>query len=41
MLLRWEERGTILVVSVSGHTDLHRRLALALAARLELVLPAK
>lgn len=41
MLLRWEERGTILVVSVSGHTDLDRRLALALAARLELVLPAK
>ena len=41
VLLRWEERGTILVVSVSGHSDLHRRLVLALAAHLELVPPGK
>jgi hypothetical protein len=38
-LLRWRERGTIMVVSVSGHTDLHRRLVLALAAHLALVPP--
>jgi hypothetical protein len=38
-LLRWRERGTTMAVSVTGHTDLHRRLVLALAARLELVRP--
>ena len=41
MLLRWEERNAILVVSVSGQTDLHRRLVLALADHLELVQPGK
>ena len=38
-LLRWRERGTTMAVSVTGHTDLQRRLVLALAARLELVRP--
>lgn len=38
-LLRWRERGTVMAVSVTGHTGLHRRLVLALAARLELVRP--
>ena len=40
VLLRWRERGTIVAVSVSGHTDPYRRLALGLAAHLELVPPA-
>jgi hypothetical protein len=39
VLLRWRERGTVLAVSVSGHTDPYRRLAQALAAHLELVPP--
>jgi hypothetical protein len=38
-LLRWRERGTTMAVSVTGHSGLHRRLVLALAARLELVPP--
>jgi hypothetical protein len=41
VLLRWEERGTILVVSVSGNSGLHRRLVVTLADHLELVLPGK
>jgi hypothetical protein len=40
LLLRWRERGTVLALSVSGRTDPYRRLALALAAQLELVAPA-
>ena len=40
-LVRWRERGTIMVVSVSGHSDLHRRLVLALAAHVQLVPPGK
>jgi hypothetical protein len=40
VLLRWRERGTVLAVSVSGRTDPYRRLALALAAHLEVVAPA-
>jgi hypothetical protein len=40
VLLRWRERGAVVAVSVSGHTDPYRRLALGLAARLELVPPA-
>ena len=39
VLLRWRERGTIMTLSVSGHTDLYRRLALGLAGHLELVPP--
>ena len=37
VLVRWRERGTVLVVSISGRGDLHRRLILAVAAHLELV----
>jgi hypothetical protein len=40
LLLRWRERGAVLALSVSGRTAPYRRLALALAARLELVAPA-
>jgi hypothetical protein len=40
LLLRWRERGTVMALSVSGHADPYRRLALALAAHLELVPPA-
>jgi hypothetical protein len=40
LLLRWRERGTVMALSVSGRTDPYRRLALALAAHLELVAPA-
>jgi hypothetical protein len=40
LLLRWWERGTVMALSVSGHTDPYRRLALRLAADLELVAPA-
>ena len=41
VLLRWEERGTILVVSVSGNSGLHQRLVVTLADHLELVPPGK
>jgi hypothetical protein len=37
VLLRWEERGTVLVVSVSGSSGLHRRLVVTLADHLDLV----
>jgi hypothetical protein len=37
VLLRWRERGLVMAVSVNGHSDLNRRLVLALAAHLELV----
>jgi hypothetical protein len=40
LLLRWRERGTVMAVSVSGHSVLHRRVVLAVAAHLELVPPA-
>jgi hypothetical protein len=40
VLLRWRERGTVMALSVSGRTEPSRRLALALAAHLELVAPA-
>jgi hypothetical protein len=39
ILVRWEERATILVLSVSGDTGLHRRLVVTLADHLELVPP--
>jgi hypothetical protein len=41
LLVRWQERGTIMAVSVTGHLATHRRLVLALAAHLELVPPSK
>jgi hypothetical protein len=41
LLVRWQERGTIMAVSVTGHLAAHRRLVLALAAHLELVPPSK
>jgi hypothetical protein len=40
VLLRWRERGVVMVVSVSGNTDLNRRLVQALAAHLALVPPS-
>jgi hypothetical protein len=39
LLLRWRERGVTMALSVSGSTDLHRRLVLRLAEHLELVQP--
>ena len=39
LLVRWQERGTIMAVSMTGHLAAHRRLVLALAAHLELVPP--
>jgi hypothetical protein len=41
LLVRWQERGTTMAVSVTGHLAAHRRLVLALAAHLELVPPGK
>jgi hypothetical protein len=41
VLLRWRERGTILVVSVTGNSGLHQRLVVALAEHLNLVRPDK
>ncbi|HZD75265.1 MAG TPA: hypothetical protein VE776_15470 [Actinomycetota bacterium] len=41
ILLRWEEEATILVVSVSGDSELHQRLVVTLANHLELVPPGK
>jgi hypothetical protein len=37
VLLRWRERGTVMALSVTGRSDLHRRVVLALAAHLEVV----
>jgi hypothetical protein len=41
VLVRWRERNTFLVVSISGRGDLHRRLILAVAAHLALVPPGR
>ena len=41
VLLRWRERGVVMVVSVYGHTDLSRRLVLALATHVKPVLPKR
>jgi hypothetical protein len=41
VLLRWREQGMVMAVSVNGHSDLNRRLVLALAEHLELVRPGK
>jgi hypothetical protein len=40
VLLRWRERGVVMAVSLHGHTELNRRLVMALAAHMELVLPS-
>ena len=39
VLLRWRERGVVMVVSVYGHTDRARRLVLALVTHVKPVLP--
>jgi hypothetical protein len=39
LLLRWRERGMVMALSVSGHTDPYRRLLLGLAEHLDLVAP--
>jgi hypothetical protein len=39
--VRWREEAAVMAVSVTGHTDLERRLVLALAAHLELVPPGR
>jgi hypothetical protein len=41
VLVRWRDRGTFLVVSISGRGDLQRRLVLAVAAHLEMVPPGR
>jgi hypothetical protein len=41
VLLRWRERGVVMVVSVYGHTALNRRLVLALAAHVKPVSPRR
>jgi len=41
VLLRWRERGVVMVVSVYGHTDLNRRLVLALVTHVKPVLPKR
>jgi hypothetical protein len=41
LLLRWQERGVTMALSVSGSTDLYRRLVLRLAEHLELVQPGR
>jgi hypothetical protein len=40
VLLRWREGGVVMAVSMAGHRHLNRRLVLALAARMSLVLPS-
>jgi hypothetical protein len=37
ILLRWRERGTVMALSVTGRSDLHRQVVLALATHLEVV----
>jgi hypothetical protein len=39
VLLHWSERDTLVVVSVSGHSDINRRLVVALANHLRFVSP--
>jgi hypothetical protein len=39
VLLRWREQGVVMAVSVSGHTDLNRRLVTVLVAHVKPVLP--
>jgi hypothetical protein len=41
VLVRWRERSTFLVVSISGRGDLQRRLVLAVAAHLAMVPPGR
>jgi hypothetical protein len=38
--VRWRERGTILVVGLSGTSSLHQRLVVTLANHLRLVPPS-
>lgn len=40
VLLRWREQGVVMAVSLHGRSELNRRLVMALAAHMEVVLPA-
>jgi hypothetical protein len=40
VLLRWSQRGTLVVVGVPGHSGVNQRLVVALADHLHLVPPA-
>lgn len=40
-LVRWRERGAVMVVSVLGHSSLQRRLAMAVAEHIRVVSPAR
>jgi hypothetical protein len=39
MLLRWSQQGTLVTISVRGHSEVNQRLVVALADRLHLVPP--
>jgi len=39
VLLRWSQQGTLVTVSVHGHSEVNQRLVVALADRLHLVPP--
>ena len=41
LLLRWRERGTVMVVSVTGNLAAHQRLLLVLAGHLTLLPPKR
>jgi hypothetical protein len=40
VLLRWRDAGVVMAVSLHGHSELNRRLVVALAAHMELVPPS-
>jgi hypothetical protein len=41
VLVRWRERGVVMVVSVLGHTQLHRQLAMTVAEHTQVVPPTR
>jgi hypothetical protein len=41
VLVRWRERGVVMVVSVLGHNRLHQQLALTVAEHVRVVSPGR
>jgi hypothetical protein len=39
VLVRWRERGVLMVVSLLGHNELHQQLAMIVAERVRVVSP--
>jgi threonine dehydrogenase-like Zn-dependent dehydrogenase len=41
VLVRWRERGVVMVVSVFGHNRLHQQLAMTVADHVRMVSPGR